>query len=353
MMKTPYNTPNKLPLRNPIAPALISEARVPKLMPQVLGSWDMTVTFIVSMYLATNATTAVTGGSATLLYILLAGLTFFLPCLIVTAQLGHMFPHEGALYNWTHRVMGDYWGFFSSFCTWFPSTLISSNIANLFISYAQNLLHFSLTSPLQQGLAISTVLLVVSVVSTVRLQRVQSLMNILVILLLISTILAGLATIFWFVMGHHAATSFSKVPTCNLKSENFSLFGILVFAFTGTERPLNLAGEMRGRRVIRRHLLWGGMLIFIMYLTNTIAVLSVEGPQAPANPLAMVTIVTKTLGQPFGMITTLCLMGAFFATMLAHNAIFARLLFVASIDHRLPAALHQLNKRQVPINALL
>src|SRR5436189_3363395 len=102
---TPYNDPDKFPLRNPFAPALISEARVPKSMPQVLGSWDMTVMFVASTYLVTSATRATAGGSAALVSILLAGLTFFLPCLIVTAQLGNMFPHEGAVYNWTQRAI--------------------------------------------------------------------------------------------------------------------------------------------------------------------------------------------------------------------------------------------------------
>ena len=352
-METHFNNSNKFPLRNPFASALISEARVPNLMPQVLGSWDMTATFVVSMYLATSATTTVAGGPAALLYILLAGLTFFLPCLIITAQLGSMFPHEGALYNWTYRLMGGYWSFFASFCTWFPSIFISSNMASLFISYAQTLWHFSLTTPLQQGLAISTVLLVASVISTRRLRRVQSLINVLVILLLISTILIGLAAILWFATGHHSATSFGNVSTWNLKPENFSLFGILVFAFIGTERPLNLAGEMRGRHVIHRHLLWGGVLILVIYLTNTFAVLSIEGPQTAANPLLMVTIVTNTLGQPFGIITNACLMGSFFATILAYNSISARLLFVVSIDHCLPATIHKLNKWQVPANAIL
>src|SRR5215469_5154229 len=164
IMKTPYNNPNKSPLRKPFAPALISEARVPKLMPQVLGSWDMTATFVASMFLATSATTTAAGGSATLLYILLAGLTFFLPSLIIAAQLGSMFPHEGGLYNWTYRAIGGYWSLFSGFCTWFPGIFISSNMANLFISYAQTLWHFSITTPLQQGLAISAVLLVASII---------------------------------------------------------------------------------------------------------------------------------------------------------------------------------------------
>jgi len=352
-MKTPYNSPNKSPLHKPFVPTLISEAQILKWMPQVLGSWDMTTTFIASMYLVTNVTTTASGSAATLLYLLLAGLTFFLPCLIITAQLGNMFPYEGALYSWTHRAMGSYWSFFASFCTWFPSIFISSNMARLFISYAQTLLHLSLTTPLQQGLAISTVLLAASVISTRRLRRVQSLINTLAVLLLTSTILIGLAIILWFTTGHYTATSFGNLSSWNLKPENSSLFGILVFAFIGAERPLNLAGEMRERRVIHRHLRWGSVLIFVVYLTNTVAVLSIEGPQAASDPLALVTIVTNTLGQPFGAIITLCLMGSFFAAILAYNSIFARLLFVVSMDHRLPAAIHKLNRWQVPANAIL
>lgn len=350
---TPYNNPDKFPLRNPFAPALISEARVPKLMPQVLGCWDMTAMFVVSIYLATGVTTAAAGGSATLLYTVLAGLTFFLPCLIVTAQLGSMFPHEGGLYNWTQRALGGYWSCFSGLCMWLPGIFISSSLAHLFIGYAQTLFHFSFTTPLQQGLAISAVLLAAGIISTRRFRRVQSLINMLVILLLISTVLIGLAAILWLAMGHHSATHLSDMSNWNFKPEDSSLFGMLVFAFMGTERPLNLAGEIIGRRVIRRHLFWGGVLIFAMYLINLFAVLSVQGTRAAANPLVLVTIVTNTLGQPFGMVTTLCLMGAFFAAMLAYNSIFARLLFVVGIDHRLPAAIRTLNNRQVPANAAL
>src|SRR5690349_2147819 len=85
--------------------ALVSEEYIPRVMPRILSSWDMTTTFVVSIYLATCATTAVAGGPSALTYLLLVALVFFVPCLIATLQLGSMFPHEGALYNWTHKAL--------------------------------------------------------------------------------------------------------------------------------------------------------------------------------------------------------------------------------------------------------
>src|SRR6266571_7315353 len=102
---TAYNRP--LPL--------ISEDYVPKSLPKILGTWDMTATFFVSIFLVTTATTAVLGGLAAITYLLIACLVFFVPCIIATVQLGLMFPHEGSLYNWTHNDIGGRASFFAGF----------------------------------------------------------------------------------------------------------------------------------------------------------------------------------------------------------------------------------------------
>ena len=99
---------------------LLSEEYVPKAMPRILGTWDMTTTFVVSIYLASGATTAALGGPSAITYLLLGAVTFFVPCLVATAQLGTLFPHEGSLYNWTHKAMGGRASFFVGFCAWFP-----------------------------------------------------------------------------------------------------------------------------------------------------------------------------------------------------------------------------------------
>src|SRR5258706_9619887 len=94
---------------------LPSEAYVMKAMPSILGRLDMTATFVIIIFFITNATTAVSGGAAAFTYWTLGAITFFIPCVIATAQLGVMFPHEGSLYNWTHKAFGGYWSFFVGF----------------------------------------------------------------------------------------------------------------------------------------------------------------------------------------------------------------------------------------------
>ena len=59
--------------------SLPSEVYVPRTMPKILGSLDMTATFIVSIFLVTTATTAVIGGPAAITYLVIAGVGFFLP----------------------------------------------------------------------------------------------------------------------------------------------------------------------------------------------------------------------------------------------------------------------------------
>lgn len=332
--------------------ALPSETYIPRAMPRILGTWDMSAVFMLSIYLTTCATTAAAAGPAAITYFLLAVAVFFVPCLIATAQLGKMYPFEGALYNWTHRAMGGYWSFFSGFCAWFPCVLIQCSLANLLVSYIQSLFSVSLTEPWQHGLSISIILLLAGITACCRFRTVQNIVNVIACLLLISTCLIGTAGFLWWQTKQPVASAFGSWSAWNINIENFAMFGLLVFAFIGAEVPLNLAGELKSQKPIKRHLLIGGGLLFVMYLINTMVVLVVQGPAAADNNLAMVAIVETILGKPIAYITAIGLMSSLFATILIFNYLYARLLLVASIDHRLPKMIGKLNKNRVPANAI-
>jgi amino acid transporter len=333
---------------------LPSEKYIPVAMPQILGTWDMTTTFVVSIYLPSCAVTAATGGPAALTYLLLTGIAFFIPCLIATKQLGVMFPFEGALYNWTHKALGGYWSTFSGFCAWFPGVLISSSLANLFITYIHEMNPDLLTTSWQQGIAISIILIFAGIACTQRFCTIQKLINILVCLMFIGSLLVILSTIIWLATGHSSVTNFTHQPDWYITPQNISLFGLVAFAYLGTDGPLNMAGETTGNHVIRRHLFWGALIIFVAYITNTLGVLIVATPEPGGyTPFTMVELVEKVLGKPFGSITATCFMASFIATVLAYNYIYARLLLVASIDRHLPTSLGKLNKHRVPANAIL
>ncbi|HTI13421.1 MAG TPA: APC family permease [Dictyobacter sp.] len=340
-------TPNATTMNLP------SEHMAPRILPQILNSRDMTATFVVSIYFASYATTAVAAGPAAISYMLLVGLTFFLPCLIATAQLGKLFPYEGALYNWAHKAIGGYWSFFAGFSSWFPGVLISSSLANLLITYAHSLNLPALSSSWEQGVAISVVLLIGGLVSILRFRIVQNIINVLVGCILVAAVLIGLSGAIWLLQGHPSSTNLSNWGSWNIKPDNYVMFGLLTFAYIGTDGPLNMAGEITEQHVIKKHLFWGGLIICLLYLTNTLAVLLVIGPKAAFNPFAMVTVVNKVLGTTAGYITAVCLMGSFFATVLVYNYLYARLIFVAALDNRLPKKMGRLNKQLVPARAIL
>src|SRR5207237_5275648 len=115
----------------------------------------MTATFIIIIFFITNTTTAVAGGAAAFTYWTLGAITFFIPCVIATAQLGVMFPHEGSLYNWTHKAFGGYWSFFVGFCAWFPGVLVMITAGSVIVAFIQGLHGGTwLTAAWQQGVVI-------------------------------------------------------------------------------------------------------------------------------------------------------------------------------------------------------
>jgi amino acid transporter len=334
---------------------LASESYVPLTLPRFLGLTDMTTTFIVSIFLATTATTAVVGGPAAITYLLIGAVFFFLPCLIATSQLGHFFPYEGALYNWTHRALGGFWSFFAGFCAWFPGVLISVSLADLLVTYIQSMQPDWLVEPWQQGLVLIAVLVFTCLLSIQRFRTVQYVINFIVGLILLSSFLLGLSCIVWLVKGHPSVTNFSHWGDWGMNWGNITLFGFMVFAYIGTESALNLMGEVKEgvKGIINKHLLWGSIIIFVLYMVNTFSVLIVLGSQNGATPYAMVTLVDSVLGKPLGSIMAICLMSSFLATALVYNYLYARLLMIGGIDGRLPSGIARLNKNRVPRNAIV
>src|SRR5690242_15805728 len=83
---------------------LPSEHYIPRVMPQVLSTMDMTVIFTMALFWISNVTGTVIGGTSAFTYWIFGLIAFFVPCCIICAQLGAVYPHEGSIYNWTYRA---------------------------------------------------------------------------------------------------------------------------------------------------------------------------------------------------------------------------------------------------------
>ncbi|MBX5457639.1 MAG: APC family permease [Thermogemmatispora sp.] len=333
---------------------LTSESYVPRTMPVQLNAFDMTANYMLLLFNITISTLLVGSGAAGVSYLLVGGLVFFFPCAIVTAQLALMFPHEGALYNWSHKALGQYWSFFSGFCAWLSGALLIIGGPELLVTYLQNLHSGWLSEPWQQGLVISGLLILSCLIAQQRLRLVQNVINILTIIYFLAVPLMGFATLIWLLEGHPLATSFAHPSDWAMRPANFITFGYATFAYLSTEVPLILAGEMAPKReIITRHLLWGTPIVFASYLITTLAMLIVQGGQAAYNGFAPVLLLDMVFGKWAGNLILVCILAYFLIVPVFFNSTFARLLMVGAIDKHLPRQVGLLNRNRVPGNAII
>jgi amino acid transporter len=339
--------------------SLASEEYAIKALPPILRTRDMVAIFLSAIVFITNAATAASGGAASYIYWILGGITFFIPSVIATAQLGVLFPFEGSIYNWTYRTLGSYWAFFVGLCWWFPVVLILISASDTIVTYIQGLNPAWLAEPWQQGLTIMVILIATTFLATRRARVVQNLVNFGACLILCAVTLIAIAGIRWLISGHPSATSFNHPADWSINANNFALLGLITLAYLGSQVPLNMGGEMVGnsegerRKNIIQHLQLGTILVFVCYFLATFALLVVEGSTNGSVPFALIDTVDKSLGKFWGNLTVMCIMGAFFCAVVMYNASFARILFVGSVDRRVPINMGRLNKQRVPVNGVI
>jgi glutamate:GABA antiporter len=336
--------------------ALSSDEYVVKAMPAILNSYDMTATFVIVLFFITNVPNVLLGGAATFSLWIVGGLFFFLPCILVTSQLATIFPGEGSLYTWTKKVLGARWSFFVGIVAWLPAPLLIISTGDLAITYIQGLNSNWLSQPWQQGLALIGVLVLSAILGVQRLRTVQNVVNSTAWLIGLAVFLVGIAGVGWLFKGHPSATSFSHLADWNLNfnlgNGNLFLFGTIILAYLGVNIPLNLGGEITGQQVIKRHLLWGPILVLIGYFVITFSQLVVQGQNGAFNLFGIVGTVDIVLGKALGNVVAVCCIATFFVATVVYNYAYARFLFVAALDQRLPAAVGKLNKNRVPAPAI-
>lgn len=338
--------------------ALPSEDYTVQAMPHVMGSLNMTAVYIIAIFFIVNAVTVASGGAAAFTYLALGAVAFFIPCAIVTAQLGVLHPHEGSLYNWTHRALGGYWSFFIGFCAWFPGVLILVAGADIVVSYVQGLNGNWLVQPWQQGAVLIGIIVFTTVIALLQPTRVLTLMaNFTMGAIGLAVLLVGLAGVVWLLKGHASATNFHQVSGWGIHSGNIGLFGLITLAYLGTSVPLNMAGEMKRpgtTRIVKSHLLWGTVLVLVGYFIATWAVLVTQG-SAAANigGFAIVTTVHQVFGPFLSGVVAVCIMLFFVMVTLFYSVTFSRILLAGGIDQRLPVRVARLNKNRVPSGAIL
>src|SRR2546425_12856136 len=191
---------------------LLSERIAPGILPKVLGPFDMVAIFVAIVLFANQGSVIQSAGPAGFVYWILGFVTFLIPGAIVTGQLGLMFPGEGSIYVWTHKALGNFWGFFAGFCAWWPGILVMIATSDLIVTMLQFLNSSWLQQPWQQGVVIMLVIWISTVLSILRFRVTQNLVNVVFVIYGAAIAAVGLAGVAWLLGGHPGAKDFSPSP---------------------------------------------------------------------------------------------------------------------------------------------
>lgn len=333
---------------------LPSEEYVRKALPQSLGTFDMTMMFLMVLFFINIPVEMAGAGGVAFIYWIIGVFVFFLPCLIATAQLGSMFFHEGSLYNWTYKALGSFWSFFVGLSFWVSGILGMVGSAGIAVSFLQGLNSTWLAESRAQGVFIVFILIFSAILAMQRFRVLQYIVNIITLLMLSVIALLGLGALIWLLGGHSAALNFTHGSGPAFGPNSYVLFSTVVLAFLGASVPMTLGGEVVDRRVITGHLFRGGVLVLAGYLLVTFALLVVVGPQAAASgPFVIVRIIDLVFGKFIGSLAAVCVIAFFLVLTALFNSIFARLLFIGALDRRLPVYLGRLDENRIPLGALI
>ena len=105
----------------------------------------------------------------------------------------------------------------------------------------------------QQGVAVIALLTICCIITLQPFRTVQNMANVMFGIILLTVIIVGVAGVAWFVGKHPSATSFSHPSDWWLTPTNFVVFGAITHAYLGVAVPMNMGGEILGRKVITRH----------------------------------------------------------------------------------------------------
>jgi amino acid transporter len=346
---------------------MISEKVAPVLVARTLGPFDLVVIFVAIVLFIINSAGLQFAGPSVFIFWIVAFATFLVTGAFVTAQLGRMFPEEGSLYVWTHKVLGPFWGFFAGFVAWWPGPIVMVASGTLVAAFIHEVAAFGdqNTSFLAKNWEVGVVVLLVvwfsAIMSLLRMRLTQNYVNVQFYAYAAAIFVIGLAGVVWLLKGNPSSTDFGAgwnpfqgdklalgVPS------NLTYFSFAILALLGIETPMNMGVEVNGgEKAIRTYLLWGCLIVMAAYLWTTwgnMVVIQAGGANGVTGGAQAVGV---AIGKWAGVIVALILAWVFITATVVYNYAFARLLFVSGLEKRLPHRFGRVNRNKVPANAVI
>ena len=328
---------------------MLAEIIPPKILPRVLTRFDLIALYFALIFGSYGAAQMAAGGWAGIPMMLLAAITFLLPCILASYELGTLFPGEGGIYIWAHKTAGPVHGFIAGWLSWVPIFLLLPLGAVTITAHLQYMLGVEWSLSTQ----VMVQCVFVAIVTLISITRLRISQNYIVLMFFVSA--ATAVAVF-------AAGLLTQPPAtpvdANITSFDLSVHGALYSAavlwLLGVEVPFNMGAEIKDhKRAVGRMFVWGTLVLMIGYLIGIAGILWTT-PQGSVDATTGVARGVAALWPLGGAIVAGAIVLAVSSQDVAYMNSYSRLLFISGIERRLPAVFGQVTAgSRVPMAALL
>ena len=327
---------------------MLAEVVPPKILLRILTRFDLVTIYFAIVFGSYGAAQMAAQGWAGIPMMILAAITFLLPCALAAFELGTLFPSEGGIYVWAHKTFGPLHGFIAGWLSWMPIFLLLPLDATIIISLLQYALgqEWSLFWQVAAQIAFVWILLSVAVL---KLRTSQTLVNIFFFVAIGTAVVALIAGLLHF----PAATPVnSEIFSFDLKKYGF-LYSAAVLWLLGVEVPFNMGAEFSDHKKTGKTMLsWGTFALLGGYIMGIVGIL-LTTPVAEINQTTGIAVAAATISPIWGVAVAIGICLAVFAQATSTMNAYSRLVFIGGIEKRLPGKMAEVSKGKTPWPAML
>lgn len=307
------------------------------------------------------ATSAVYGYSLVFFY-LLGALLFFVPSILVTAELATGWPNTGGVYIWVREAFGPRWGFVTIWLQWIYNVVWYPTI----FTFIAGILAYLIYPPLVDNKYFMLSIILCAFWSTTIINclglRVSSWVSVIgaIIGTIIPMAFISILSFIWIYKGNPSQIQFTvKDFFPNLNSlQNIAFLTNILFGFMGMEMSAVHAGDvLNPQRDYPRALFFSSLIIIATLVFSCLAITIV----VPIHQLNLVSAVIDAFAvffKAFNMAWFIPVIGALIIIGSLSGATAwllgpARGMLIATEDSNLPRFLSKQNKHGMPVGILL
>ncbi|WP_052226835.1 APC family permease [Microbacterium mangrovi] len=320
-----------------------------------------------------SATTAVFTGfsagylnaGAPFIWTLFLAIPVFLLWTLIAADVAAKIPLAGYAYQWTSRLNGPTFGWFTGFCALIGWISGMTSLGYIFAGYLGSVMGWTITQQQQILIAVGVVIVCVAI-NAYRVRLATFINNIGVGLEIVVTVgvTLAIAVVMFAVPGNVQPFSSLFVGKSPDQTTPYILAWLAAslgpfFGLVGVEAVADVAEETKNaRKVIPRTMFYAFavscIIEFLMYLVYTLAI---KDPSVLANSSAPIeAIITQQLGPIIARVVVAIALTNILVCLLSNVLVGTRLLYSLSRDNMMPfsrALRHVAPKRKTPSTAVI